>query len=292
MAKCINKIIEESLQEEVNVDKEWERLYKVILQKHSMHPVYNKKRKFFLYSLKYAIAILIGFFLSATFFYLAYKEYYDLNSSYKIVTEKGERSFLQLPDGSKVWLNACTTLEYGTDYGITNRKINLIGEAYFEVAKNKRIPFIVKTNEVEVKALGTTFNICAYEDDSKLTTALFNGKVAIQSFPIEQQVFLNPNQVAIYHKKESKIETMPYNKQMFAQWKEGGLSFERMYLEEIAKSLQRNYNVVFLFKNQQIKELRFSGHFNENESLSEILRVIKTNTSINYQIVKDTIIIN
>ena len=84
---------------------------------------------------------------------------------------------------------------------------------------------------------------------------------------------------------------MPYNKQMFAQWREGGLSFEMMYLEDITKLLERNYNVIFLFDNQEIKKLRFSGHFNNNEALSEILKVIKTNTGINYHALKDTIII-
>ena len=84
---------------------------------------------------------------------------------------------------------------------------------------------------------------------------------------------------------------MPYQTQLFTEWRAGGLSFEMMYLEEIAKLLERNYDVVFHFRNQRIKSLRFSGYFNNNESLTDILKVIKINTSINYRMVKDTVII-
>ena len=204
---------------------------------------------------------------------------------------KGEKSYLQLPDGTRVWLNSCTTLEYAENYGHSNRSIYLDGEAYFEVAKNKDLPFVVKANGIDVKAIGTAFNVSAYMEDSQLTTTLFNGKVAVQPTLTKQEVLLEPNQVAVYDKSRNKIEVVPYDKKLFAQWRGGFLSFKMMYLQDITKLLERNYNVVFRYENQGIKKLRFSGSFRNNEDLSEILNVIKTNTGIRYQILKDTIVI-
>lgn len=291
MNKQINKILEENLLDEVNVDKEWERLYDTILQESMAHSVLKRKRKLFSLFLKLVAAVLLGAFLATAFFQMNPKDNSLKSSSYKIMTGKGEKSSLQLPDGTKVWLNTCTSLEYSVDYGVNNRNIALVGEAYFEVAKNRDIPFVVKTDGLEVKALGTAFNVCAYENEAKLTTILFSGQVMVRPFSTKQEILLNPDQVAIYHKDKNKIETMPYQKQLFTEWRAGGLSFEMMFLEEIAKLLERNYDVTFLFKNQRIKTLRFSGYFNNNESLTDILRVIKINTSINYRMVKDTVII-
>ena len=97
--------------------------------------------------------------------------------------------------------------------------------------------------------------------------------------------------MAVYDKSRNKIEVVPFDKKQFAQWRGGFLSFEMMYLQDITKLLERNYNVVFRYENQGIKKLRFSGSFRNNEDLSEILNVIKTNTGIRYQILKDTIVI-
>lgn len=132
--------------------------------------------------------------------------------TYKLVTLKGEKSYLQLPDGTKVWLNSCTTIQYAEDYGRSNRNIHLSGEAYFEVARNEKKPFIVKANGIDVKALGTAFNISAYPEDTQLITTLFSGKVAVQPTLTKQQIMLAPNQVAIYYKSRNKIEVTPYDK--------------------------------------------------------------------------------
>ncbi|MDD2951621.1 MAG: DUF4974 domain-containing protein [Parabacteroides sp.] len=288
MKEYIKDIIEESLKDEVAVDKEWERLFSSIKEK-DIPPM--KTRRLFLQYMKYAAAVLLGIVVSLSTLYFTNKESSSIVGNYKLVTSKGEKSYLRLPDGTKVWLNSCTTLEYAENYGHSNRDIYLDGEAYFEVAKNKELPFVVKTNGIDVKALGTAFNISAYMEDSQLTTTLFNGKVAVQPTLNRQEVLLEPNQVAVYYKSRNKIEVMPYNKKQFAQWRGGFLSFEMMYLQDITKLLERNYNVVFHYENQGIKKLKFSGSFRNNEDLSEILNVIRTNTGINYQIIKDTIVI-
>lgn len=288
MKEYIKNIIVESLKDEVDVDREWERLFSSIEKKTITK---MKTRRLFLQYMKYAAAVVLGIGISLSTLYLTNQENLSIVGNYKLVTSKGEKSYLQLPDGTKVWLNSCTTLEYAENYGHSNRSIYLDGEAYFEVAKNKDLPFVVKANGIDVKAIGTAFNVSAYMEDSQLTTTLFNGKVAVQPTLTKQEVLLEPNQVAVYDKSRNKIEVVPYDKKLFAQWRGGFLSFEMMYLQDITKLLERNYNVVFRYENQGIKKLRFSGSFRNNEDLSEILNVIKTNTGIRYQILKDTIVI-
>lgn len=288
MKEYIKNIIAESLKDEVDVDREWERLFSSI-EKKTISKM--KTRRLFLQYMKYAAAVVLGIGVSLSTLYLTNQEILSTVGNYKLVTSKGEKSYLQLPDGTKVWLNSCTTLEYAENYGHSNRSIYLDGEAYFEVAKNKDLPFVVKANGIDVKAIGTAFNVSAYMEDSQLTTTLFNGKVAVQPTLTKQEVLLEPNQVAVYDKSRNKIEVVPYDKKLFAQWRGGFLSFKMMYLQDITKLLERNYNVVFRYENQGIKKLRFSGSFRNNEDLSEILNVIKTNTGIRYQILKDTIVI-
>ena len=288
MKEYIKNIIAESLKDEVDVDREWERLFSSI-EKKTISKM--KTRRLFLQYMKYAAAVVLGIGVSLSTLYLTNQENLSTVGNYKLVTNKGEKSYLQLPDGTRVWLNSCTTLEYAENYGHSNRSIYLDGEAYFEVAKNKDLPFVVKANGIDVKAIGTAFNVSAYMEDSQLTTTLFNGKVAVQPTLTKQEVLLEPNQVAVYDKSRNKIEVVPYDKKLFAQWRGGFLSFKMMYLQDITKLLERNYNVVFRYENQGIKKLRFSGSFRNNEDLSEILNVIKTNTGIRYQILKDTIVI-
>lgn len=280
MKEYIKNIIAESLKDEVDVDREWERLFSSI-EKKTISKM--KTRRLFLQYMKYAAAVVLGIGVSLSTLYLTNQENLSTVGNYKLVTSKGEKSYLQLPDGTRVWLNSCTTLEYAENYGHSNRSIYLDGEAYFEVAKNKDLPFVVKANGIDVKAIGTAFNVSAYMEDSQLTTTLFNGKVAVQPTLTKQEVLLEPNQVAVYDKSRNKIEVVPYDKKLFAQWRGGFLSFKMMYLQDITKLLERNYNVVFRYENQGIKKLRFSGSFRNNEDLSEILNVIKTNTGIRYQ---------
>lgn len=291
MKEYIKNIIEESLNDEVAVNDEWERLLASLSRPEEKQGCAPKRRRRILQFLPYVAAIFIGFGLSlATLFFLQQNNTREVRT-YKLVTLKGEKSYLQLPDGTKVWVNSCTTLQYAEDYGFSNRNIQLSGEAYFEVARDEKKPFIVKTNGIDVKALGTAFNISAYPEDTQLITTLFSGKVAVQPTLTRQQIMLSPNQVAIYYKNGNKIEVTPYDKNLFAQWRGGYLSFEMMYLQDITKLLERNYNVVFRYENQKIKKFRFSGSFRNSEDLTQILEVIKTNTGIQYQAMQDTVII-
>ncbi|MDR2969309.1 MAG: DUF4974 domain-containing protein [Tannerellaceae bacterium] len=291
MKDYIKNIIEESLNDEADVEKEWKRLSASLSSSKSMHSSVGKGRKVLRQLFCYAAAVFTGFGFALTALHFFERENPVETGMYKLVTLKGEKSHLQLPDGTKVWLNSCTTLEYAENYGQIDRNIHLSGEAYFEVAKDEGKPFVVRTNGVDVKALGTAFNISAYPEDAQLATTLFRGEVAVQPTLNRQQIMLSPNQVAVYYKSGNKIEVKPYDKTLFAQWRGGYLLFEMMHLQDITKLLERNYNVVFRYENQKIKNFKFSGSFRNGEDLTDILNVIRKNTGIRYQERQDTIII-
>lgn len=289
MKKQYSKLLKNALKDEVNVHDEWQRLSAKI-EKGSQPQQQNEKR-FSLPLLKYAAAILLGFAISSITLLWPKEELEQIAvGTYKLHTDKGEKSNIELPDGSKVWLNTCTTLEYSQGYGMTNRDIYLNGEAYFEVAKNKEIPFIVKTKGIDIKALGTAFNISAYDDDTKLVTTLYSGQVSVHPILTKEDILLDPNQMAIYYKDRHRIEKIEFNEDKNIQWRDGIFSFEMIRLGEIVKMLERNYDIVFQYENQRIRELNFSGTFQSNESIVDIIKVITTNTSIDYQIKKDTIV--
>ncbi|MDD2437574.1 MAG: FecR family protein [Massilibacteroides sp.] len=286
-----HKILKDGLKDEVSVNEEWEHLSSTIKEKDKQRNPKKKKTRFSLSFLKYAAAILAGFIVSSATF-LCIKQEPDRNNigNYKVHTEKGKQSFIELPDGSKIWLNACTTIEYAADYGIANRDIDLDGEAYFEVAKNKALPFVVKTKGINVKALGTAFNISAYPDDMKLVTTLFSGEVSVQPTLTKEEVLLQPNQILIYHKDIQQIEKKDSPDKKGVEWRNGILAFDMLQMNEITKMLERNYDIFFKYENERIKTLQFSGAFRNNESINDVLKIISTNTSIGYIINKDTII--
>lgn len=122
---------------------------------------------------------------------------------YKVLVDKGQRASVILPDGTKVWLNSHTELTYNGDYGKGNRQVVLSGEGYFEVAKDTTLRFIVKAGEMEVEALGTTFNVKAYQEDGELTTTLFEGKV--RTSVGKDEVILKPDESLSFDKSSRRM---------------------------------------------------------------------------------------
>lgn len=151
-----------------------------------------------------AVVFLLGF---TTFVHLYMNladktENYSLQT-YKVLVDKGQRASVILPDGTKVWLNSHTELTYNGDYGKGNRQVVLSGEGYFEVAKDSTSRFIVKAGEMEVEALGTTFNVKAYQEDRELTTTLFEGKVRTSIG--KDEVILKPDESLSFDKSSRRI---------------------------------------------------------------------------------------
>ncbi|MFV0272370.1 MAG: FecR family protein [Macellibacteroides fermentans] len=291
MKERTKKIAEDSFASEVNLKKEWNRLLESIQQENK--PV-GKTRiigKYLQMAAGYAAAVLVGAALVFVFTHTRTLPEQVQGGSFIVQTDNSDRSFTQLPDGSRIWLNKGTKIEYNQQFGIKNRNVLLNGEAYFEVAKNKELAFVVKTKSIDVTALGTSFNVNAYDDGNEVTTTLYTGKVNVQSTLTGYKTILNPFEVAVFSKTKDKITTYVFTGPDKPVWMEPEFRFDMLPLIDITKQLERNYNVVFVYRNQKIKHLKFSGTFDRGEKLDEILRVIKINTNIDYAIKNDSVII-
>ena len=291
MKERTKKIAEDSFASEVNLKNEGNRLWGSIQKENK--PV-GKTRiigKYLQMAAGYAAAVLVGAALVFVFTHTRTLPEQVQGGSFIVQTDNSDRSFTQLPDGSRIWLNKGTKIEYNQQFGIGNRNVLLNGEAYFEVAKNKKLAFIVKTKSIDVTAMGTSFNVNAYDDGNEVTTTLYTGKVNVQSTLTGYKTILNPLEVAVFSKTKDKITTYVFTGPDKPVWMEPEFRFDMLPLIDITKQLEHNYNVVFVYRNQKIKHLKFSGTFDRDEKLDEILRVIKINTNIDYAIKNDSVII-
>jgi transmembrane sensor len=201
------------------------------------------------------------------------------------IVPKGRRTMLELQDGTTIWLNSDTRIEYNKDFmaGAT-RDIYLKGEAYFKVAPDKSRPFIVHTENVSIRVLGTSFNVKAYDNDSRIETTLVEGKIVIQNKAQEGKIDLSPNQRAVFSKKKQNILIENYTRtENYTSWKNGVLTFEDEPMREIIPVLERWYNVAFHVEDNAMLECQFTAKVN-NKSLEEVLELFKVSEKITYRI--------
>lgn len=236
-----------------------------------------------------AVVFLLGF---ATFVHLYMNladqtENYSLQN-YQVLVDKGQRASVILPDGTKVWLNSHTELTYNGDYGKKNRQVVLSGEGYFEVAKDSTSRFIVKAGEMEVEALGTTFNVKAYQEDKELTTTLFEGKV--RTSVGKDEVILKPDESLSFDKSSRRMIVSDELAAYARMWKDNELVFKGETMEEVAVMLDRLYNVKVRFASEKVKRYRFSGVI-KNNSLENVIELISLTAPIVYKKVGGEIII-
>lgn len=185
----------------------------------------------------------------------------------------GQRACVTLPDGTTAWLNANTTLTYPSVFG-KERKVQLSGEGFFNVAKNPGAPFIVTTRNINIRALGTQFNVSCYPSTPRITASLVEGKIKIYSSGNENKgIILTPNQQALIKDGEYKIETMKDQDNLL--WKEGIYNFDNEPLGEIIKKLELYYDTSIIVKDSSILNYRYTGKFRQRNDVSELLRMIQ-----------------
>jgi ferric-dicitrate binding protein FerR (iron transport regulator) len=204
----------------------------------------------------------------------------------------GQQAKLTLADGTRIWLNSKSKLIYPDHFSGKSREVLLDGEGYFEVTHNAKNPFIVKTSTLNVKVLGTSFNVSSYADDNNMRLTLVKGSVSILNPSDDQEIKkLKPNEMAVYSKKDNLISVKEVETDLYSSWHKGQFKFRKLSLDEISKRLGRNYNVTIFIQNHKLSKTTFTGRFYNYEPLDQILKVLKTNTSFNYKIQKDTVII-
>ena len=200
-----------------------------------------------------------------------------------LIVPRGGEFSLELADGTRVWLNAESRLRYPVAFTGKERKVEMEGEVYFEVAKNKEKPFIVTVNGVDIRVLGTSFNVSAYQED--VVTTLVEGKVQLKKG--NEQVILSPNQQAIWSDDEFRVKQV--DARNYVLWKEGIFYFEDVDLETILDDMARWYNVNVFYMNPALKEMKFSVEIRRYGDINEILRRIGQTKRVKFEIKDRTI---
>ncbi|WP_455592548.1 FecR family protein [Bacteroides sp.] len=231
-----------------------------------------------------AAAMLGGLILGVGYYLGSYTNKDSLNAIYTVEAPIGSQSRIALPDGTTVWLNVGSKLSYTSGYARNERHVKLEGEGYFEVAHNEKLPFIVNADEIEVKVLGTKFSVKAYEDDNDIEVILAEGSVRlIDKKDLQDSFLLKPEQQAIYSKVDGKVAIRKVMASQANNWTKGIHFFDDLTLEQIARQLEKSFNVPFVFKDNSKKKLTFYGDFRKEDSLDDILMIMSSSGKFHYR---------
>ncbi|WDF64493.1 FecR family protein [Flavobacterium sp. KACC 22763] len=205
----------------------------------------------------------------------------------------GKKFEVQLSDGTLVHLNAGTSLRYPVQFGKNqNRQVYLLGEAFFEVEKDKAHPFNVNTQNMNVEVLGTKFNVDTYSENVSTDVVLVEGKVSLykDQKTKEDQVYLKPGDKGSNLKGQSKIAIEQVNTEYYTAWVKGSLVFKNASFDDIIKKLERQYNVTFINRNKTLGKEIFNARF-DNEPIEVVLKYFSDSYKIDYDIDRDRITI-
>jgi ferric-dicitrate binding protein FerR (iron transport regulator) len=195
-----------------------------------------------------------------------------------LATPRGGQYQVVLPDGSQVWLNAASSLQYPTAFTGAERKVTITGEAYFKVSQDAKHPFVVQYNQAAVVVLGTEFNIMAYPEEPALQTTLVNGSIRLQQQ--NRQQLLLPGQMLVQQNGEWTMQQADL--EQVTAWKNGYFQFYRAGLPEIMRQLGRWYDIDIELLNQPAKAFEFVGKINRDAPFSLVLKMLKEN-KVNYK---------
>ncbi|MDD4191448.1 MAG: FecR domain-containing protein [Mangrovibacterium sp.] len=265
---------------------------KALIHTKDQIPRFSRKTKWILVARQAAAVLLLAVVFSIALNYFLNRNpdreagsivYQEIKAAF------GTQTKLILADGTNVWLNSGSTLRFPVSFENTQkRQVDLKGEGYFEVAKNSQKPFIVNTCKLQVKALGTSFNVNAYEDEKHIEVALIEGKVELLQ-PVKGEAVsimtLQPSEIADYnvedhqitHKSEPEIER-------YSAWKEGKIVFFNDPVEKLISRLENWYNVDIEITGNTLKGYHFTATFGQ-ESLDQVLKYLSISTPFSYQFV-------
>lgn len=199
-----------------------------------------------------------------------------------IVTPLGVKSEVVLPDGSYVQLNGGTRIVYPSLFG-NERRVTVDGEAYFDVRRDARRPFVVETGEIVSTVLGTTFNVHAYSEDDDCRITLATGSLKVESKSGLRSVKLTPGEQGFFYRKSGLLSVRCVDVAQELSWREDKLFFRAETLESIARTLERQFNVEIEIADEPLRKIRFSGEFVDGEDIHEIMRIISSDSRILYR---------
>ncbi|MGB9810006.1 MAG: FecR family protein, partial [Caldanaerobacter sp.] len=208
---------------------------------------------------------------------------FESNANFvSVESPAGSRLQLNLVDGTKVWLNGNSILTYPQEFNSKKRIVKLEGEAFFEVAHNTEIPFIVETDRMSVKATGTAFNVNAYAKEDVVETALLEGSVSLYGSDGRRLSALSPGECLKYSVSENRYVLTKDDINKYIGWKDGMIVCKNDPIDEIVKRVERLYNVEIEYADARVKELTYTGTF-DNVSLNQLLSFMSLATPITYK---------
>ena len=205
-----------------------------------------------------------------------------------LIVPAGARYQLQLSDGTHVWMNAISEIEYPVTFAETERRIRLTGEAYFDVEKNPGRPFIIETNGYEIRVLGTSFNVTSYQNDPYMQTTLVSGMVEVTGMNGEK-VSLSPGEMVMIDNISQEQLVEEVDTRLYTSWKEGVLYFNKVTLYDLSVKLGRWYDADFVFENPGKRGLIYSGAMENSRDLAFLLDLIEQTAEVNFIIEGKTV---
>ncbi len=309
---------------EHDLDEYWDRLEAGINTGQSFTDSKRDRRILVYRILGVAASVAIVFLLGGYAGYLLTDSDKTVTSSHmcEVTTPNGTRSELLLPDGSRVWLNAGSTLVYPGEFKGDTREVELVGEAFFQVKTNKEKPFVVKSSGLQIKALGTTFNVKAYPGDKELAATLVEGRIVIEGKSKEKGRFeytLAPRQSMVFvtdtgtgisealareepivtgltHNETFKPEINSVklaenvNTELYTSWKDKRWVIEQESLTDLLVQLERRYNVEIICKPEELSGYSFSGTI-ENETFEQVMHILQLSAPLKYEFGKGEVLL-
>lgn len=229
--------------------------------------------------LKIAGVILLT--LSVSYLYRQYEMSIETPAMQTIYVPAGQRMNITLPDGTNVWLNARTTIQYPLNFNQKSRQVKLDGQAYFDVTKNPKKPFIVQTRKYDVEVIGTKFDVDAYSDKDQFETALMQGSVKLVSVENpEKTLMLKPDCKAYLENGNLKVK--PLDDYNVYRWKEGLLCFTNETFDAIMKDFEKYFEVKIEVSNKEVSKYYFTGKFRQTDGIDYALRVLQRDIQFTY----------
>lgn len=231
-----------------------------------------------------AVAIVLLGLITVTAYWQGSRQIQSNFSDIVVEAPLGSKTKLTLPDGSTVWLNAGSKMVYSQGFGVSDRRLAFQGEGYFEVEKNDEMPFLVQTHDVNVTVVGTKFNFRNYPEDEEAVVELLEGKVALENQLKGEVVrYLSPNEKMVLHKATGEMDITSAKVKEATLWTENILLFDEDLLPDIVRKLERSYHVQIEIDNEDLKQARFYGQFNQLEqNIYDVLDMLSETGKLKY----------
>ncbi|MBF4516874.1 FecR domain-containing protein [Flavobacterium sp. ANB] len=230
--------------------------------KKELRQIKKTNKVIFLQHKNWAVAASLAFVMGLSWF--IYQTTIPVIETKQYATKAGEHAKVILSDGTQIWLNAGSLIKYPKEFKGDTREVYLTGEAFFDVHKDKKHPFIIHTDKMDTKVLGTSFNVQAYPDQTTQEVSVLTGRVNVKSTVTEENVYVTPGQKVVFKSHDNKLQAfkdVPVNS--ISLWRKNIIVFEETPLTEVIATINRNYNVDVEIKNKNLNNLKISAYFKE-----------------------------